>query len=106
MAQRLVADVPDSALDEALKRLAESQKSYSDKGEGATAEQGDAITIESRGKIDGQAFEGGKAEDFDLTLGSGAFIPGFEDQLTGAKAGDARTVNVRFPDNYNAANLA
>jgi trigger factor len=105
-AQRLVADVPDSALDEALKRLADSQKSYSDKGEGATAEQGDAITIDFEGKMDGQPFEGGKAEDFDLTLGSGAFIPGFEDQLTGAKAGDARTVNVRFPDNYNAANLA
>src|SRR6266550_2575232 len=87
-------------------RLVDSQKSYSDKGEGSAAEQGDAITIDFEGSIDGTAFEGGKAENFDLTLGSGAFIPGFEDQLTGAKAGDARTVNVRFPDNYNAANLA
>ena len=107
-AQRLVADVSDGALDEALKRLADSQKSYSDKVEGATAEQGDAITIDFEGRIDGKAFEGGKAEDFnDLTLGSGElFISVFEDQLTGAKAGDARTVNVRFPDSYNAANLA
>ncbi len=105
-AQRLVADVSDEAVDEALKRLADSQKSYSDKGEGATAEQGDAITIDFEGRIDGEAFEGGKAEDFDLTLGSGAFIPGFEEQLIGAKAGDARTVNVRFPDSYGAAKLA
>jgi trigger factor len=105
-AQRLIADVPEEALEEALKRLADSQKSYSDKGEGSSAEQGDAVTIDFEGKIDGQPFEGGKAENFDLTLGSGAFIPGFEDQLAGAKAGDERTVNVRFPDNYNAANLA
>ncbi len=94
-AQRLVADVSDDALNDALKRLADSQKSYSDKGEGSSAEQGNAITIDFEGSIDGKAFEGGKAENF-----------GFEDQLTGAKAGDARTVNVRFPDNYNAANLA
>jgi trigger factor len=105
-AERLVADVSDEAVDEALKRLADSQKTYSDKGEGAVADKGDAITIDFEGKIDGEAFEGGKAENFDLTLGSGAFIPGFEDQLIGVKAGDTPTVSVKFPENYGAANLA
>ena len=105
-AERLVSDVADEAVEESLKRLADSQKTYSDKGEGTSAEKGDAVTIDFEGKIDGEAFEGGKAEDFDLTLGSGAFIPGFEDQLTGAKAGEDRTVSVKFPENYGAKNLA
>jgi len=105
-AERLVADVGDDAVDESLKRLADSQKTYSDKGEGAAAEKGDAVTIDFEGRIDGEAFEGGKAEDFDLTLGSGAFIPGFEDQLIGAKAGEDRTVQVKFPESYGAKNLA
>jgi trigger factor len=105
-AERLVSDVSDDAVEEALKRLADSQKTYSDKGEGATAEKGDSVTIDFEGKIDGEAFEGGKAENFDLTLGSGAFIPGFEDQLIGVKAGDEPDVPVQFPENYGAANLA
>ena len=62
--------------------------------------------IDFDGSIGGEPFEGGKAEDFNLTLGSGSFIPGFEDQLLGAKAGEQRTVNVTFPENYGAANLA
>src|ERR1035438_3643402 len=105
-AERLVADVSEDAVEEALKRLADSQKTYSDKGEGAVAEKGDAVTIDFEGKIAGETFEGGKAEGFDLTLGSGAFIPGFEDQLIGLKAGDERNVPVQFPENYNAPNLA
>ena len=105
-AQRLVADVPDEAVEEALKRLADSQKIYSDKAEGAAAEQGDAVTIDFDGKIGGEAFEGGKAEGFELTLGSGAFLPGFEDQLIGARKGDERIVKVKFPENYGAASLA
>ena len=105
-AERLVADVSDDSVEEALKRLADSQKTYTDKGDGAAAESGDAITIDFEGKIDGEAFEGGKAENFDLTLGSGSFVPGFEDQLIGAKAGDDRTVTVQFPENYGAAKLA
>ena len=105
-AERLVADVSDDAMEEALKRLADSQKTYTDKGEGATAEKGDAITIDFDGSIGEEAFEGGKAEGFDLTLGSGAFIPGFEDQLIGVKAGDEPSVTVKFPENYGAANLA
>jgi trigger factor len=105
-AGRLVADISDSAVEQALTRLADSQKTFSDKGEGAKAEKGDAITLDFEGTINGEAFEGGKAENFELTLGSGAFIPGFEDQLLGAKAGDERTITVQFPENYGAANLA
>ena len=105
-AERLVADVDDEAVDEALGRLADSQKVYSDKGEGAKAETGDVITIDFKGSIDGEPFEGGARDGFDLTLGSGAFVPGFEDQLVGTKAGDQRTVNVTFPENYGAAKLA
>ena len=105
-AQRLVADVADEAIDEALKRIAEDQKVYSDKGEGATAEMGDVLTIDFDGKVDGERFEGGKAENFDVRLGSTTFVPGFEEQLVGAKAGDERTVNITFPKNYGAASLA
>ena len=104
-AERLVADVADEAVEEALKRLADSQKIYSDKGEGAVAEKGDVVTIDFKGKIDGEPSRAGR-EGFDLTLGSGAFIPGFEDQLIGAKAGDERNVKVKFPENYGAAKLA
>ena len=105
-AERLVADVDDEAVDEALQRLADSQKVYLDKGEGATAEEGDVVTIDFKGTMDGEAFEGGSRDGFDLTLGSGAFVPGFEDQLIGVKAGDERTVKVTFPENYGAAKLA
>ena len=105
-AERLTAEVTDEDVDNAAKRLAEQQKVYSDKGEGAVAEKGDAITIDFEGKMDGTPFEGGKGENFDLTLGSGSFIPGFEDQLVGAKAGDERTIKVTFPENYGRASLA
>ncbi len=105
-AERLVADVDDESVDEALGRLADSQKVYTDKGEGAAAEQGDVITIDFKGTMNGEPFEGGASEGFDLTLGSGAFVPGFEDQLIGTKAGDERTVDVTFPENYGSAKLA
>ena len=105
-AERLVADVADDEVDEAVQRLATSQRTYHDKGEGAKAADGDVLTIDFEGKIDGESFEGGKAEGFDLTLGSGAFIPGFEEQLTGAKAGEQRTLNITFPENYGVKNLA
>jgi trigger factor len=105
-AERLVADVDDEAIEEALNRIADSQKVYSDKGEGAAAEKGDVITIDFKGTIDGEAFEGGARDGFDLTLGSGAFVPGFEDQLIGVKAGDERTIEVTFPEDYGSAKLA
>jgi trigger factor len=105
-AERLVADVDDESVDEALGRLADSQKVYTDKGEDAVAETGDVITMDFKGSIDGEPFEGGARDGFDLTLGSGAFVPGFEEQLIGTKAGDERTVKVTFPETYGAAKLA
>lgn len=67
---------------------------------------GDISTIDFEGFVDGVAFEGGKAENFELTIGSGQFIPGFEDQLVGMKIGEEREINVKFPDEYHAENLA
>ena len=105
-AERLVADVDDEAVDEAVQRIADSQKVYTDKGDGAAAETGDVITIDFKGTMDGEPFDGGARDGFDLTLGSGAFVPGFEDQLVGVKAGDERTVNITFPESYGSAKLA
>jgi trigger factor len=105
-AERLVADVAEEDVEASLQRIADSQKSFTDKGEGASAESGDAVTIDFVGRIDAEEFEGGKSENFDLTLGSGSFIPGFEEQLVGAKAGDSRTVKVTFPENYGREEIA
>ena len=69
------------------------------------AENGDIVNIDYKGTVDGVAFDGGTAEKYDLTLGSGTFIPGFEDQLVGVKAGDERAVKVTFPENYHADEL-
>lgn len=101
---RKVYDVPESEIEEQVKKVAESTRSYEAK-EGA-AEDGDRVTIDFLGKIDGEPFDGGKAEDQQLVLGSKTFIPGFEDQLLGAKAGDQKVVNVTFPADYAAPNLA
>jgi trigger factor len=98
--------VSDEAIQNALKRVADSQKTYTPKADGEPAAMGDAVTIDFVGSIGGEPFEGGKSENFDLTLGSNSFIPGFEDQLVGARAGDSRTVTAKFPDNYGATNLA
>ena len=102
--ERKVVEVDDAAVDEALGRLAEGSTDFEEK-EGA-AESGDQVTIDFLGKIDDVAFDGGEAEDYPLVLGSNSFIPGFEDQLVGAAAGDAREVKVTFPEDYGAANLA
>jgi trigger factor len=102
--ERLVAKVPDSEIDVALERMASQTRPFSAR-EGAAA-NGDKLTIDFVGKIDGEAFEGGAGEGMDLVLGSGQFIPGFEDQLVGASAGESRVVNVKFPDAYQAAHLA
>tara|TARA_R110000824_G_scaffold3234_5_gene15272 strand:- start:28878 stop:30359 length:1482 start_codon:yes stop_codon:yes gene_type:complete len=104
--ERLVAEVKDADIDEALKRLAENQKNFEPRAEGAKAEDGDLLTIDFVGKIDGVAFDGGSAEDANLELGSGRFIPGFEEQLVGVKVGDEKTVNVTFPAEYGAEQLA
>jgi trigger factor len=98
--------VPDSEIDEALKRIADQQKSYETAPEGHEAQTGDAVVIDFVGKRDGEPFEGGAAEDYQLVLGSNSLIPGFEDQLVGVKAGDSREVNVTFPEDYGSADLA
>ncbi|MFN4297395.1 MAG: trigger factor [Brevundimonas sp.] len=104
---RPVYEASDADLDEALKELAGQAKTYEDKGGKAPkAADGDQLTIDFVGKIDGEVFEGGSAEDADLIIGSGRFIPGFEEQLTGAKVGDEKTIEVTFPEEYQAAHLA
>ncbi len=102
--ERLVVAADEAAVDEALENLAKQSQSFTDK-DGA-AEDGDQIVFDFSGSIDGEAFDGGTAEDFALVLGSGQFIPGFEDQLSGVKAGDSKDVAVTFPADYNAAHLA
>ncbi|WP_425090984.1 trigger factor [Tropicimonas sp. S265A] len=102
--EKLVVKADDAAIDEALGNLAENAKNYETK-DGA-AEDGDQVVIDFLGKVDGEAFEGGAAEDYPLVLGSNSFIPGFEEQLVGTKAGDEKNVEVSFPEAYQAAHLA
>ena len=104
--ERLVVKAEDAAVTEALENLADNAKNYEDKEEGAAAEDGDQVVIDFKGMVDGEAFEGGSAEAFPLILGSGSFIPGFEEQLIGAKAGDSIDVKVTFPEEYGAQHLA
>lgn len=102
--ERMVAEVPEEEINEALKRLADNNKAYETK-EGK-AETGDAVVIDFVGSIDGEKFEGGAAEGHTLVLGSNRFIPGFEDQLVGAAAGEDVKVNVKFPEEYQVPTLA
>ena len=104
--EKLTSDVTDKEVDEAVEKLAENVRTYSARGEGDAAEKNDQVVIDFVGKVDGEEFPGGKAEDFNLVLGSGQLIPGFEDQLIGAKAGDVRDVNVTFPADYPETKLA
>jgi len=100
-------EATDADLDEALAELAGQAKSYADKkGKTVKAADGDEVTIDFLGKLDGEPFEGGAAEDAQLVIGSNRFIPGFEEQLKGAKVGDETVLNVTFPADYQAANLA
>jgi trigger factor len=102
--EKLVVKADETAVTEALENLAKSAQQFEAK-DGA-AESGDQVVIDFVGRIDGEPFEGGAAEDFPLTLGAGQFIPGFEDQLTGVKAGDEKEVTVTFPEEYGAEHLA
>ncbi|MAR55616.1 MAG: trigger factor [Rickettsiales bacterium] len=97
-------DVPENEIDEALERFA-SQKTHLHTKEGKAA-KGDVVKIDFLGKIDEEPFQGGAGNDFQLELGSGQFIPGFEDQLIGSKAGDEVEVKVTFPKDYHSENLA
>lgn len=102
--ERVKAQVPEEDIDEAVKRFAEHQETTTEVKR--AAKSGDVVTIDFVGKKDGVAFEGGSANSYDLKLGSGSFIPGFEDQLVGKKAGDTTVVNVTFPEAYGNEELA
>jgi len=99
--ERLTAEVTETEVDQAVQTLAEQNRPFSVKAEGA--EKGDRVTISFQGTIDGQPFEDSSADDVAILLGSGRFLPGFEDNLIGVKAGESRTFDIKFPDNYPAA---
>jgi trigger factor len=103
---RPIAEADEAQIAEWLQRLAGQQRTYEAKADGAAAGEGDQLLIDFVGKIDGVAFQGGTAENAELVIGSGAFIPGFEEQLKGTKAGDSKVVSVTFPANYPSADLA
>jgi trigger factor len=104
--EREVAEVDEAMLDEALENLARQQRSFAPKAEGEAAENGDAVVIDFEGRRDGVPLEQARAEDFEIVLGSGRFIPGFEEQLIGAKGGETRVVTVTFPEDYPAKDMA
>jgi trigger factor len=104
--ERLVAEVTEEEIDAAMQKIAEDAKPYIPKGEGAKVESGDRAMINFTGKIDGTPFEGGAGEDVGVNVGSGTFIPGFEDQIIGMEVGETRLVKVTFPANYNSPQLA
>lgn len=103
---RLTHEADDKELGEEVAKLGEGQKSYKKKAKTAKAKKGDAVLIDFVGTVDGEAFDGGAMEGHQLVIGSGTFIPGFEDQLIGVKAGDELDVKVTFPEPYQAADLA
>ncbi|MBL4775851.1 MAG: trigger factor, partial [Mariprofundus sp.] len=100
-----IVNVEDSDVEQVIERLMKSQVKFDIKAE-SVAENGDQLHIDFVGSIDDEEFDGGKGEDVPLVLGEGRFIPGFEAQLMGKKAGDDATVEVSFPDDYQAAHLA
>jgi trigger factor len=104
--ERLTAEVSDDEVEEAVGKIAEQSRPFGPKAEGGKVEKGDRVTVKFTGTIDGQPFEGGAGDDIAVQVGSNTFIPGFEDQMIGMAAGETRTVNVTFPQNYLAPNLA
>lgn len=104
--ERIKPKVSDGDVQDALERLAQAQRRTKPLEEQRPTATGDVVVVDFVGRVDGTAFEGGSAEDFHLELGSGNFIPGFEDQLTGQSAGETVTVNVTFPEDYQKEDLA
>jgi trigger factor len=102
--ERLTAPVTDTEIDNALKTLAEQNRPYNVKSE--AAEKGDRVTVSFEGTLNGETFEGGSGTNVPIVLGSGQFIPGFEDQLIGVKTGESRTFDIKFPENYPASAVA
>jgi trigger factor len=103
---KMIAKADEASVDEALANLAETAQDFADRKKGTKSKDSDQVTIDFLGKVDGEAFEGGAAEDYPLVLGSNSFIPGFEAQLVGVKVGEEVEVNVTFPAEYGAENLA
>ena len=104
--EKPVAEVTDAETDAAIQRIADQNRAYDPKGEGAKAESGDRVTIDFTGTINGAAFDGGSGKDIHVVIGASQFIPGFEDQLIGLGAGESRTLKVTFPKNYASEKLA
>jgi len=102
--ERLTADVSDAEIDEAVQKIAEQNRPFNAKTEGAG--KGDKVTMTFQGTLDGKPFEGGSGENVPIVLGAGQFIPGFEDHVIGIKAGESRTFNVTFPEQYPAPHVA
>ena len=102
--ERPIVEIADSEVDEQVERIAANAREYEPKK--GKAKDGDRVTMDFVGKIDGEAFEGGAATDSNLVIGSKQFIPGFEEQLVGVSAGDEKTVELTFPEDYGAAHLA
>ena len=103
--ERLLVEPTDAAVEEAILKMAQGQKSFEAAAKTYKAATGDQVIIDFEGKVDGVPFEGGKGEGMAVEIGSGQLIPGFEDQLIGLKAKDETIINVTFPDDYNAENL-
>jgi trigger factor len=101
---RLTAEVSDEEIDKALQTIADQNRPFVARAEGAA--NGDRVTINFEGSLEGTPFEGGSGEDVPLIMGAGQFIPGFEEHLAGLKAGDSKTFDVKFPDDYRATHLA
>lgn len=104
--EKSVVDVAEEDIADGLKRLCEAKKEFKPLESPHVAEKGHSVSIDFEGSVDGELFAGGAAEKFKLELGSGQFIPGFEDQLIGVKAGDEKVVDVTFPEDYNSKDLA
>lgn len=103
---RPIVEISDVEVDEQVKQIAESNRPFEAREEGAAAEDGDRVTMHYLGKLDGVPFDGGEDENGQLVLGSGSFVPGFENQVVGMKIGDEKVIDVTFPEEYGAANLA
>ena len=101
---RLTAEVTAEEVDKALQAIADQNRPFATKAEGAA--NGDRVTIGFEGSLEGKPFEGGTGEDVPLIIGAGQFIPGFEEHLIGLKAGDSKTFDIKFPEDYRATALA
>jgi trigger factor len=104
--EKPVVDIGDSDIEESIKRIAEQNRAFSAKSDGAKAENGDRVTISFKGSIDGTLFDGGTGENIPVVIGAGQFIPGFEEQLIGIATGETRNLKVSFPKNYASEKLA